>query len=79
LLDVTDMQGGAMISKKWCLKLAAGWGAVLGGPMLLARSYMEQQTLPTDPAHLISYVLGGVAGGAFVFVVIAALRNSVTK
>jgi hypothetical protein len=51
------------------------YGAVAGPLISAARFLMFGETLSSDPGRLIGQVLGMVVGGAFLFTVVAAIRN----
>lgn len=64
-----------MNPSRWSIMKAALYGAVLGVPILWLRHSLLGEGMPTEPAHLVAFAAAGIFGGAFLFVVVAAIRN----
>lgn len=64
-----------MKSEKWSLKKAAIWGAVISPLGLLAQSFLGNAGATGGGPEFVGYILGGMIGGAFLFCLVAALRN----
>ncbi|MGJ3259839.1 MAG: hypothetical protein ACFE0S_09570 [Rhodospirillales bacterium] len=61
--------------EKWNVRKAALYGAALSMPYLLGRAWMIDEALPQNWLELTSYAVGGLVGGAFLFAIVAAVRN----
>ena len=61
-----------MKQAEWGVAKAAAFGAVLGVVFVLARPLLLDESYPNMASSLVFLLLGGVIGGAFLFVVIAS-------
>ncbi len=68
---------------KWNLWRALIWGAVLGQAYALARLLLiDPGSVPGGPERpyfIIGALLAGTLGGAFVFAMVAAIRNLLAR
>jgi hypothetical protein len=53
----------------------AGWGAILGAPLLLAKAVVLSEPIPAQTAALSGFLLGGMVIGAAVGAFFAVLKN----
>ena len=61
----------AATPRGWSLSRAAINGAVIGPLIILLNIYFQGQLATTGIANLVVMMLGGVLGGAFLFVAVA--------
>jgi hypothetical protein len=60
---------------KWSVTKAAAFGAFLSVALLVARPLLLDESLPNTASSLVFYLFGGAISGAFLFAVVAAIRN----
>ena len=69
--------------RKWNLWRALMWGALLGQAYSLARLLLiDPRSVPEGPERtcfIIGALVAGTVGGAFVFLMIAAIRNLLAR
>jgi len=64
-----------MTGRKWRLDRTAAYGAAFGVLYFLLRGLLTDEELASNEARLIGQIIGSMIGGAFLFLVVAAIRN----
>lgn len=67
------------MSKRISLKRAAVWGAIVCPILLLIRMAITGDGPRESTSVYLGYALGGIGGGALIFVVAAAVLNAVRR
>jgi hypothetical protein len=65
-----------MTVRKWRLDRTAAYGAACGVLQFLVRSFSDDPELTSNVPRMIGNLVGSVIGGVFLFLIVAAIRNS---
>jgi ABC-type enterobactin transport system permease subunit len=65
--------------EQWSIAKAALCGALLGGPSLWAGKMLFKHDLPTNPAEIVGFLLGGALLMSLLCVMAVAVRNALVQ